>query len=99
MTAQPTVTIASGTTGNVEVVTGISKTSTTVATQDKVTAMTSLGTITQPEFTLDDTAASGGITFVADNASADVTVSVAGTAAAQKWTKGTATVGVPDVQA
>ena len=99
MTAQPTVTIASGTTGNVEVVTGISKTSTTVATQDKVTAMTSLGTITQPEFTLDDTAASGGITFVADNASADVAVSVAGTAAAQKWTMGTATVGVPDVQA
>ena len=99
MTAQPTVTIASGTTGNVEVVTGISKTSTTVATQDKVTAMTSLGTITQPEFTLDDTAASGGITFVADNASADVAVSVAGTAAAQKWTMGTATVGVPDAQA
>ena len=99
MTAQPTVTIASGTTGNVEVVTGISKTSTTVATQDKVTVMTSLGTITQPEFTLDDTAASGGITFVSDNASADVAVSVAGTAAAQKWTMGTATVGVPDVQA
>ena len=99
MTAQPSITIVSGAEGDVNVATGISSATTTVATQDKVTAMTSLGAITQPEFTLDDTAGSGGITFVADNASADVAVSVAGTAAAQEWTMDTATVDVPDVQA
>ena len=99
MTAQPTVTITSGAEGDVNVATGISSATTTVATQDKVTAMTSLGAITQPEFTLDDTAGSGGITFVADNASAAVNVSVTGTAAAQGWTMGSATVETPDVQA
>ena len=61
--------------------------------------MTSLGAITQPVFDLAYTATSGGITFVADNASAAVNVSVAGTAAAQDWTAGTVTVGEPDVQA
>ena len=68
MTAQPTITITAGTTGDVNVATGISSATTTVATQDKVTAMTSLGAITQPVFDLADTATSGGITFVADNA-------------------------------
>lgn len=99
MTAQPTITIAAGATGNVEVATGISSTSTTVATQDKVVALKSIGAITQPEFTLADTATSGGITFVSDNASAKVDISVAGTAEAQVWEMGDATVSVPDPQA
>ena len=98
VTAQPSITIVSGAEGDVNVATGISSATTTVATQDKVTAMTSLGAITQPVFNLADTATSGGITFVSDNASAKVDINVTGTAEAQSWTQTGATVGTPDKQ-
>lgn len=96
VTAQPTVTLSAGTTGDVTVATGISDISVT-ASGDEVTALTGV-TVGAPSVTLTNNASNvtGAVPVVS---SVEVGTAAAslnnGVAAAQKWTQGTGVTGVP----
>lgn len=96
MTAQPTVTISSGTTGDVSVATGVSAISVT-ASGDNVTAMT--GVAVEPSaITLTHNASNvtGAVPVVSAVEIGSTAVELQnGSAAAQKWTQATGSTGTP----
>ena len=96
VTAQPTVTLSSGTTGDVSVATGVSAISVS-ASGEEVDALTAVS-VSNPRITLaySNTEADGSQKIVSNVTvgNYDATVSVSGTAAAQEWS-GTTTVSKP----
>lgn len=96
VTAQPTVTIAAGDTGDVTVATGVGNIS-VVASGDNVDALIGVG-VTAPAITLTHNVSNvtGSVPVVSDinigSASANIKN---GVAAAQKWTQGTGSTGTP----
>ena len=98
VTAQPTVKLSSGTTGDVTVVTGVSAVSVKANEDDPVFAMTGVtATITAPTITLTNNASSstGAVENVSSVTVGTTTASVSGTAAAQKWTMNSGSTGQP----
>lgn len=96
VTAQPTVTISSGSTGDVSVATGISGIS-VAASGDNVDALTNVA-VAAPTVTLtnNDSNITGAVPVVSSVNIGSTDVSLRnGQAAAQKWTQGTTTVGTP----
>lgn len=95
MSAQPTITIATGDTGDVQVATDASNSAITVtASGDNVTALTSV-TAAAPAITLNNSGTSGikfTETVTVGSTSASLTN---GTAAAQKWTQASGVTGQP----
>jgi hypothetical protein len=96
VTSQPTITITSGTTGDVSVATGVSTISVAANTDDTVTAMTGV-TVGAPTVTLaNDGTSSNGVAFVDSVTVGSTSASlVDGQAAAQKWTQASGTTGTP----
>lgn len=96
VTAQPTVTLSAGTTGDVSVVTGISDIG-LIVTPDNVTALTGV-TVAAPTVTLtnntNNTTGAVPVVSAVDIGSGEVDLRN-GQAAAQKWTQGTITVSTP----
>lgn len=96
VTAQPTVTISSGTTGDVAVATGVGAITVT-ASGDNVTALTGVQ-VAAPAITLTNNASNvtGAVPVVSavDIGSASASLQN-GSAAAQKWTQSTGTTGTP----
>lgn len=96
VTSQPTVTIASGASGDVTVATGVSAISVAANTDDTVTALTGV-TVGAPTVTLANSGtSSNGVAFV-DTVTIGSTSAgiVDGQAAAQKWTQNSGTTGTP----
>lgn len=96
MTAQPTITLKSGTTGDVTVATGVSAISASLGTNDLVDAMTGV-TVGNPTVTLsgESSTATGRVaydTVTIGSTSASLTN---GSAAAQTWTQKTGVTGTP----
>lgn len=99
VTAQPTVTLATGATagtGVISVATGISSASVTAGTNDQVTALKS-ASASAPAITVSeaDTTSTGAVPVVSAVAVGSKTGSVSGTAAAQTWTFGSGSTGQP----
>lgn len=96
VTAQPTVTIAAGTTGDVSVATGVSEISVT-ASGDNVNALTGVS-VGAPTVTLTNNASNvtGAVPVVSavDIGTASASLQN-GSAAAQKWTQSSGTTGTP----
>lgn len=96
VTAQPTVTISSGTTGDVSVVTGVSDIS-VGASGDNVTALTGVE-VAPPAITLTNNASNvtGSVPVIS---AVDIGTTAAsltnGSAAAQKWTQSSGATGIP----
>lgn len=98
MSAQPTVTIKSGTTGDVTVVTDVSVSDVSVsASGDTVAAMTG-ASASAPAITLTqaDSTYTGAVPVVSAVSIGSTTAAVSGTAAAQAWKQGTVTVSTPN---
>ena len=98
VTAQPTVKLSSGTTGDVTVATGVSAVNVKANEDDPVVAMTGVtATITAPTITLTNNASSstGAVENVSSVTVGTTTASVSGTAAAQKWTQTSGSTGQP----
>ena len=96
VTAQPTIKISSGTTGDVSVATGVSAISVT-ASGDNVDALTGVS-VAAPTITLtnNDTNVAGSVPVVSGVTIGSTTASITnGTAAAQKWTQASGTTGQP----
>ena len=94
MTAQPTITIAAGTTGDVTVATGAHNLSVAHNTNDTVAAVTSVS-VANPTVTLNGNA-STGVTYVDSVTIGTKSASLTnGSAAAQKWTQASGTTGQP----
>ena len=97
VTAQPTIKIASGTTGDVSVVTGVSAIEVAPAANDNVTALTGVSAST-PTITLtnNDTNVTGSVPVVSGVTIGSTSASLQnGSAAAQKWTQNTGSTGQP----
>ena len=95
MTAQPTITIAAGTTGDVTVATGAHNLSVAHNTNDTVAAVTSVS-VANPTVTLNGNA-STGVTYVDSVTVGTKSASLTnGSAAAQKWTQASGTTGTPN---
>ena len=98
VTAQPTIKLSSGTTGDVTVATGVSAVNVKANEDDPVVAMTGVtATITAPTITLTNNASSstGAVENVSSVTVGTTTASVSGTAAAQKWTQTSGSTGQP----
>lgn len=96
MSAQPTITIASGDTGDVEVATDASISTISVsASGDNVTVMTG-ASASAPTITLSDTGSSGTAFVSAVSIGSTSANLTNGSAAAQKWSQGTVTVSTPN---
>ena len=96
VTSQPTVTISSGTTGDVTVATGVSGISVT-ASGDNVTALTGVE-VGAPTITLKDNAATmtGSIPYISTVTVGSTSASLqTGSAAAQVWTQSDGSTGAP----
>lgn len=96
VTAQPTVTISSGSTGDVTVATGVSSISVT-ASGDNVAALTGVS-VAAPAITLTNNASNvtGAVPVVSAVEIGTSSASLQnGSAAAQKWTQSTGTTGTP----
>ena len=97
VTAQPTIKIASGTTGDVTVATGVSAIGVAPAANDNVTALTGVSAST-PTITLtnNDTNVTGSVPVVSGVTIGSTSASLQnGSAAAQKWTQNTGSTGQP----
>lgn len=97
VTAQPTIKIASGTTGDVSVATGVSAIGVAPAANDNVTALTGVSAST-PTITLtnNDTNVTGSVPVVSGVTIGSTSASLQnGSAAAQKWTQKTGSTGQP----
>lgn len=97
VSAQPTITIASGTTGDVTVATGVSAISVASAANNNVSALTGVS-VAAPAITLtnNDTNVTGSVPVVSGVSVGSTSASLQnGTAAAQKWTQKTGTTGQP----
>lgn len=97
VTAQPTIKIASGTTGDITVATGVSAIGVAPAADDNVTALTGV-TVAAPAITLTNngTNVTGSVPVVSDVAIGSTSASLQnGSAAAQKWTQKTGSTGQP----
>lgn len=96
VTAQPTVTLTSGASGDVSVATGIASASVTVGTNDRVSALTS-AVAAAPVITVSeaDATSTGAVPVVSAVAVGDKTASISGTAAAQTWTFGSGSTSQP----
>ena len=97
VTAQPTIKIASGTTGDVSVVTGVSDIEVAPAANDNVAALTGVSAST-PTITLtnNDTNVTGSVPVVSGVTIGSTSASLQnGSAAAQKWTQNTGSTGQP----
>lgn len=96
MSAQPTITISAGTTGDVDVVTGVDAI-TVSASGDNVTAMT--GVTVEPStitLTSNDASVAGSVPVVSSVEIGSAAASLQnGVAAAQTWTQSTGTTGIP----
>lgn len=94
VTAQPTVTLASGTTGDVTVATGVNEI-TVEASGDVVSAMTS-ATVSAPTITLDgNSSASNGVDYSVVSVTSAARDIQDGVAAAQTWTQVSGSTGAP----
>lgn len=94
MTAQPTVTIAAGTTGDVTVATSVKTATVTHNTNDTVAAVTSVS-VADPTVALNGNATTG-VTYVDSVTVGTKSASLTnGSAAAQKWTQASGTTGQP----
>lgn len=96
VTAQPTVTISSGTTGDVSVVTGISDIE-VVATPEIITAVTAVD-VAAPSITLtnNDSSVAGSVPVVSGVSIGSTAASLTnGQAAAQTWTQKSGSTGTP----
>lgn len=94
VTSQPTVTLSTGTTGDVTVATSISDISVT-ASGDEVSALTGV-TVGAPAMSLSDNTSTGAVSVVSSVTIGSAAVDlVNGTAAAQTWTQSTGSTGVP----
>ena len=92
--AQPTVTIAAGTTGDVTVATSVKTATVTHNTNDTVAAVTSVS-VANPTVTLNGNA-STGVTYVDGVTIGTKSASLTnGSAAAQKWTQASGSTGKP----
>ena len=97
VTAQPTIKIASGTTGDITVATGVSAIGVAPAANDNVTALTGV-TVAAPAITLtnNDTNVTGSVPVVSIVTIGSAPASLQnGSAAAQKWTQKTGSTGQP----
>lgn len=97
VTAQPTIKIASGTTGDVTVATGVSAIEVAPAANDNVTALTGV-TVDAPTVTLTNnkTSVTGAVPVVSEVTIGSTSASLQnGSAAAQKWTQKTGSTGQP----
>ena len=98
VTAQPTVKLSSGTTGDVTVATGVSAVAVKANEDDIVTAITKVtATITAPTITLTNNSSNttGAVENVSSVTVGTTSASVSGTAAAQKWTQASGSTGQP----
>ena len=98
VTAQATVKLSSGTTGDVTVATGVSAVTVKANEDDTVVAMTGVtATITAPAITLANNSSSstGAVENVSSVTVGTTSASVSGTAAAQKWTQASGSIGQP----
>lgn len=96
VTAQPTVTLASGSTGDVTVATGVGSISVT-ASGDNVNALTNVG-VAAPAITLTNNSSNvaGAVPVVSAVEIGTASASLAnGVAAAQKWTQSSGSTGTP----
>ena len=98
VTAQPTIKINSGATGDVTVATGVSAIEVAPAANDNVTALTSV-TVGAPTVTLTNnkTNVTGAVPVVSEVTIGSATASLEnGSAAAQKWTQASGSTGQPE---
>ena len=94
VSAQPTVTLVAGETGDVTVATDVTNSAISVsASGDTVTAMTG-ATATAPTVTLNNSGATG-VAFVDTVTIGSTSATVSGTAAAQTWTQKSGSTGAP----
>lgn len=97
VTAQPTIKIASGATGDVTVATGVSAIGIAPAADDNVTALTGV-TVGAPTVTLTNnkTSVTGAVPVVSEVTIGSTSASLQnGSAAAQKWTQASGSTGQP----
>lgn len=98
VTAQPTITVKSGTTGDVEVVTDVSVSDVSVSASGDIVAAMTGASASAPAITLTqaDSTSTGAVPVVSSVSIGSTTAAVSGTAAAQTWKQGTVTVSTPN---